>query len=185
MTDHEVMKMALAALSKWHKWVHAYSTYDINMAAQLVNLSQGGGDAIQSLEAALEQPKPEQTHMETGDIAYTPIDQNLLIGQLTVTNGRLRKRILKLQKQRDHFTEQNVLVNNMILLYPRIKSTYESYKKSEAAQDRLKELEARVGEQDLLIRILSKQKYTKHEVEKAYADIIKKAYTEMIVEFTW
>lgn len=98
----------------------------------------------------------------------------------SVTIGRLKKKILKLQKQRDHFKEQNALINKMISLYPYIKSTYESYKKTEVALNRLKELETRVKEQDLLIRILSEQKYGKHEVEKAYADIIKEAYKEMI-----
>ena len=97
----------------------------------------------------------------------------------SVTIGRLKKKILKLQKQRDHFKEQTDMSNKVISLYPYIKSSYESYKKAEAAQIRLKELEARVKEQDLLIRILSEQKYGKHEVEKAYADIIKKAYAEM------
>ena len=98
----------------------------------------------------------------------------------SVTIGRLKKKILKLQKQRDHFKERDTLTNRMLSLYPYIKSTYESYKKAEAAQNRLKELETRVREQDLLIRILSEQKYGKHEVEKAYADIIRKAYKEMI-----
>ena len=98
----------------------------------------------------------------------------------SVTIGRLKKKILKLQKQRDHFKERDTLANRMLSLYPYIKSSYESYKKAEAAQNRLKELEARVREQDLLIRILSEQKYGKHEVEKAYADIIRKAYKEMI-----
>ena len=98
----------------------------------------------------------------------------------SVTIGRLKKKILKLQKQRDHFRERTALLNSMLSLYPYIKSSYESYKKAEAAQNRLKELETRVKEQDLLIRILSEQKYAKHEVEKAYADIIKKAYKEMI-----
>jgi hypothetical protein len=101
----------------------------------------------------------------------------------SVTIGRLKKKILKLQKQRDHFKERNALLNSMLTLYPYIKSSYESYKKAEANQNRLKELEARVKEQDLLIRIISEQKYGKHEVEKAYADIIKKAYSEMIREF--
>jgi hypothetical protein len=98
----------------------------------------------------------------------------------SVTVGRLKKKILKLQKQRDHFKEQNALKNSMISLYPYIKSSYESYKKAEANQNRLKELESRVREQDLLIRILSEQKYGKHEVKMAYADIIKEAYKEMI-----
>ena len=98
----------------------------------------------------------------------------------SVTIGRLKKKILKLQKQRDHFKERTALLNSMLTLYPYIKSSYESHKKAEAAQNRLKELETRVKEHDLLIRILSEQKYAKHEVEKAYADIIKKAYKEMI-----
>jgi hypothetical protein len=97
----------------------------------------------------------------------------------SVTIGRLKKRILKLQKQRDHFKEQDTLKNSMLSLYPYIKSSYESHKKAEANQIRLKELEARVKEQDLLIRILTEQKYGKHEVKMAYADIIKKAYSEM------
>ena len=96
----------------------------------------------------------------------------------SVTIGRLKKKILKLQGQRDHFKEQTDMSNKVISLYPYIKSSYESYKKAEAAQNRLKELENRVREQDLLIRILSEQKYAKHEVEKAYADIIKKEYAE-------
>jgi hypothetical protein len=98
----------------------------------------------------------------------------------SVIVGRLKKKILKLQKQRDHFKEQNALTNSMISLYPYIKSSYESYKKAEAAQTRLKELESRVREQDLLIRILSEQKYGKYELDNAYANIIKKAYKEMI-----
>ena len=96
----------------------------------------------------------------------------------SVTVGRLKKKILKLQKQRDHFKEQNALKNSMISLYPYIKSSYESYKKAEAAQNRLKELESRVREQDLLIRVLSEQKYGKYELDNAYANIIKKEYAE-------
>ena len=96
----------------------------------------------------------------------------------SVTIGRLKKKILKLQKQRDHFREQTDMSNKVISLYPYIKSSYESYKKAEAAQNRLKELENRVREQDLLIRILSIQKYGKYELDNAYADIIKKEYAE-------
>lgn len=96
----------------------------------------------------------------------------------SVTIGRLKKRILKLQGQRDHFKEQNTLKNRMLSLYPYIKSSYESYKKAEATQNRLKELETRVREQDLLIRILSEQKYGKYELDNAYADIIRKEYAE-------
>jgi len=98
----------------------------------------------------------------------------------SVTVGRLKKKILKLQKQRDHFKERNALLNSMLTLYPYIKSSYESYKKAEAAQNRLKELESRVREQDLLIRVLSEQKYGKYELDNAYASILKKEYAEMI-----
>ena len=96
----------------------------------------------------------------------------------SVTVGRLKKKILKLQKQRDHFKEQTDMSNKVISLYPYIKTSYESYKKAEATQTRLKELEARVREQDLLIRILSIQKYGKYELDNAYANIIKKEYAE-------
>jgi hypothetical protein len=70
--------------------------------------------------------------------------------------GRLKKRIAKLTKQRDHFKEQFTLYQKVISMQPFLMSRYESYTEVVAERKRVKDLEARVKEQALLIQELRK-----------------------------
>lgn len=102
------------------------------------------------------------------------------MNEQTVTIGRLKKKILKLQKQRDHFKEQNELMYNMIQMYPHIKRTYADYERIRQKEMEFKVLKSRVAEQELLIRLLTNaQDVWPSDIRKAYDEIIKREYSEL------
>jgi len=75
-----------------------------------------------------------------------------------VTIGRLRRRIERLKKQRDHFRKQAELRQQMIDLAPYIERRWKTHTEALAEQARVKDLERRVREQAMLIERLAKEK---------------------------
>jgi hypothetical protein len=103
-----------------------------------------------------------------------------LIGDLTVQVGRLKKRITKLQKQRDHHKEQNVHLERMLTLYPHIRREFKRIDEAKQEQINLKNLQQRAKEQELLIKILLKDTDLRGwEIKQAYDSIIKSEITKL------
>ncbi len=88
--------------------------------------------------------------------------------------NRLKRKILKLQNQRDHYKEQNTLLDKMIRMYPLIKSDYKKYEENRERIVRLKDLENRVKEQEFLIRLLLDNDMKSWELQHAYDEVIKR-----------
>ena len=103
-----------------------------------------------------------------------------LIRALTVQVGRLKKRITKLQKQRDHYKEQNVQLERMITLYPHIRREFKRMDEAKQERINLKNLQQRAKEQELLIKILLKDTDLRdYEIKQAYDSLIKSEYTKI------
>ena len=103
-----------------------------------------------------------------------------LIRTLTVQVGRLKKRITKLQKQRDHYKEQNVQLERMITLYPHIRREFKRMDEAKQERINLKNLQQRAKEQELLIKILLKDTDLRdYEIKQAYDSLIKSEYTKI------
>ena len=73
-----------------------------------------------------------------------------------VTIGRLRKRIAKLQEQRDSYKEKLGYYEKVISMQPYIERRYQSFTEMKAEIARVRALEARVKEQEKLIKLLMK-----------------------------
>ena len=71
--------------------------------------------------------------------------------------GRLRRRIEKLKRQRDHFRAQAELRQQMIDLAPYIERRWKQRTETLVEQARVKDLERRVREQAMLIERLAKE----------------------------
>ena len=69
--------------------------------------------------------------------------------------GRLRKRIKKLEQQRDHFRERCEYYSKVIELHQYMERNYKSVQDRRKESERVKGLEQRVKEQALLIEKLS------------------------------
>lgn len=69
--------------------------------------------------------------------------------------GRLEKKIRKLEQQRDHFKERYEHYAHVISMQPYLERRWESYTAMKTEIERIKQLEARVREQALLIKALS------------------------------
>ena len=96
-----------------------------------------------------------------------------------VVIGRLKKKIAKLQLQRDYFKAENELKDRMIVLYPYIRTEYRRYNEVKDKDARMRELEKRTREQELLIRHLSNDTIATHEIRQAYNRIIKDEYEKL------
>lgn len=90
-----------------------------------------------------------------------------------VVIGRLKRKIEKLTKQRDHWKTMHDHYAKVISLQPYIERRYKSYTEAIAERERAKSLEKRCKEQELLIRLLSNDKIMSHEIKQAYDAIIK------------
>lgn len=75
-----------------------------------------------------------------------------------VTIGRLRKKITKLLQQRDNFAKQLTHYQHVLSMQPHLTTRYEAYEKLKAERERVKALEKRVKEQELLIKLLTEKK---------------------------
>lgn len=91
-----------------------------------------------------------------------------------VTIGRLKRKIQKLQKQRDYYQKENQLLNRMIEMYPHIRHTWKQYEERKQELAQLSSLKARINEQELLIRILTKDTTLQNfDIARAYNEVVK------------
>lgn len=96
-----------------------------------------------------------------------------------VREGRLRKKIAKLQQQRDYWKKQHDYYARVISLQPYLESRYKTYEARKAEQERIKQLEKRVKEQEMLIRILAGEKVPHYEIDNLYSLLIKEEYRKL------
>lgn len=95
--------------------------------------------------------------------------------------GRLNKKIDKLKKQRDFHQQRHQHYAKVISLQPYIEKRWQAYEDRMKEIERVKQLDKRVKEQEMLIRILAGDKIANYEIDRLYVDIIKqeqKARTE-------
>ena len=96
-----------------------------------------------------------------------------------IREGRLLKKIEKLKKQRNHYKAQHDYYAKVISLQPYLEKRYQDYSARVAEQDRVKGLENRIKEQELLIRLLSGDKFPHYEIDHLYSKLIKEEYKRM------
>ena len=92
---------------------------------------------------------------------------------LNVKLSRLQRKIEKLKKQRDYHAQRHEYYAKVISMQPYIEKRWTDYQERKNEQERVKNLEQRVDEQALLIRILSKEPIYPSEIKRAYDKIIK------------
>ena len=80
-----------------------------------------------------------------------------------VVIGRLRKRIAKLQQQRDAAREENVLYRRILNLHPHLETRFETYAEIQQKRAYVESLERRVREQEKLIEMMMKEETRKGE----------------------
>ena len=93
--------------------------------------------------------------------------------------GRLLKKIEKLKNQRDHHQQKHAYYAKVISMQPYLESRYQRYEDRKAEQDRIKQLEKRVKEQEMLIRILAGEKVPNYEIDNLYSLLIKEEYRKL------
>lgn len=96
-----------------------------------------------------------------------------------VREGRLLKKIEKLKKQRDHHKQKHEHYANVISMQPYLESRYKNYTDRLAEQERIKNLEKRIKEQEMLIRLLSGDNFPNYEIDRLYSLLIKEEYRKM------
>lgn len=97
-----------------------------------------------------------------------------------IREGRLLKKIEKLTQQRDHYKELHDHYAKVIAMQPYLETRYDNYAERKAAQERVKAMEARVKEQETLIRILLKDDPLRnYEIDRLYSTLIKEEYRKM------
>ena len=78
-------------------------------------------------------------------------------GKLEVAIGRLKKKIAKLQNQRDGYKQQLEYYKTVMDKHTYIERNYKAYTEQVKERHRIKDLEARVKEQEELIKLLKKE----------------------------
>lgn len=71
--------------------------------------------------------------------------------------GRVRRKLGKALKQRDHYKERLHYYEQVISMQPYIERRYKGYLEMKQETERVKNLEARVKEQAALIKLLQKE----------------------------
>lgn len=89
--------------------------------------------------------------------ADTAFDSVKMRDQLAIANGRLRKRIAKLTEQRDSARETLEHYHEVLSRSPFIMRREEDYQRRRAEEARVRALDKRVYEQELLIQRLLKE----------------------------
>lgn len=77
-------------------------------------------------------------------------------GQILVDLGRAERRLQKARQQRDFYKQRLQYYEKVLSMQPHLKDRYNSYEERVKEIQRVKELEARVKEQALLIKELTK-----------------------------
>lgn len=96
--------------------------------------------------------------------------------------ARLRRKIDRLQKQKKFFEQQVEHFKEVLNSVPHITRTYNSYTEAVKERERVKALEQRCKEQELLIKHLSNNTIRSHEIKAAYDQIIKQEYKKQQLE---
>lgn len=72
--------------------------------------------------------------------------------------GRVRRKLEKALKQRDHYKERLGYYEKVISMQPYLETRYKSYLEMKSERERVKQLEARVKEQAALIKLLQQDR---------------------------
>lgn len=75
--------------------------------------------------------------------------------------GRLEKKIRKLIQQRDHYKQKHEYYAKVISMQPYLERRWEGFEAARKERERVKGLEARIKEQEQLIRMLTKEEMDK------------------------
>lgn len=102
-----------------------------------------------------------------------------IVRVLHVRIGRQTRKIEKLQRARDFHKGQAEQYKKVLNHVPHVKRSYDSYTEMIKERARVKDLERRVNEQEMLIRYLSGGKIQSWEIEKFYGEWIKQTHTEL------
>ena len=94
--------------------------------------------------------------------------------------GRKDKKIARLLKQRDYWKKQYEYYKKVISLQPYLETRWENYEKRKAEQEKNKQLENRVKEQEVLIRmLLGNDPLKNYEIDVLYSKLIKEEYKKI------
>lgn len=96
-----------------------------------------------------------------------------------VTIGRLRRKIERLITQREYHKQQHTHYNKVIGMQPYIERRYEQYQDRLKEQSRIKDMEKRVKEQEILIGLLTGTKLQHYEIDALYSKLIKEEYRKL------
>lgn len=108
------------------------------------------------------------------------MSESELIDRNTIQKNRLRKKIDKLLKQRDHWKDQYDKIHHMIKLFPVIQHDYNRYERDVQKRQEHEALSKRVKEQEMLIRVLLKDDTLRvYEIQEAYRNIIAERNREL------
>ena len=91
----------------------------------------------------------------------------------SVIIGRLNKKIDRLKRQRDFHQQRHQHYAKVISLQPYIEKRWQGYEERIKELERVKQLDKRVKEQEMLIRILAGDKIANYEIDRLYSDMIK------------
>lgn len=99
-----------------------------------------------------------------------------VVHKLHVKVGRQQRKIDKLKNARDHFKQLAAQYKTVLSHFPHIQRAYDRYTDHVNEQKRVKNLEQRVKEQEMLIRYLSGGKIQDWEIKKFYDEWIQERH---------
>ena len=123
-----------------------------------------------------EEPLDKTLEVGTHDWPHGPQSRDQVI------IGRLRKKIKRLIKQREHHKQQHEHYATVISIQPHLESRYNRYTEYKEEQARAKEMEQRLKEQEMLIRLLTGEKVEKWKIDAMYSELIKKEHQRLNVK---
>ncbi len=101
------------------------------------------------------------------------------ISREDVLIGRLRRKIERLIKQREFHKQKHEHYAKVIGMQPYIEKRYEQYQDRLKEYARIKDMEKRVKEQEILIGLLTGQKLQNYEIDNLYSKLIKEEYKKL------
>lgn len=111
------------------------------------------------------------------------INEQITIAQrMHVTNARQARKIAKLQRARDYYKKQCEHFKKVVTAVPYLETRYKTYTDRVQERERVKDLERRVQEQELLIRYLSGGKIQSYEIKKFFDEMIKDRHQTLNVK---
>jgi predicted RNase H-like nuclease (RuvC/YqgF family) len=109
--------------------------------------------AHEYLRAALE--LPEQSPRRFDYYAQRIEEQRRADEKAQIIIGRMKKRVAKLQQQRDHFRQQCDTYRAVLNLHPSLEHRHKTWTEQKAERERVRGLEQRIKEQAALIETLA------------------------------